>query len=243
MNNAQRVLAAVYVPLTIFIVIADNCFTGYNLVQYVKYVTIVTLYLAARWVNKIGTEQYLMSLALFCVTVADLFLVFLPAITGFDYTVIGTAGFAAAYLCLIAANCKNCRIGAGEVISAVLVGGITLAVLASLPLLEMPAWKTAGVVCFAAILACMTWTSICTIFRKYYCIKVACLLAISGMLMFISDLAVAYVHFNLQYTAMYQPWMQNVVWAAYIPAWTLVAVVVCEENPYRKPCLQVFQEK
>ncbi len=238
MNNAQRVLLSVYLPLTVFILILDNFFTGYDLVQYVKYITVVTLYLAAQWVNKIGNEQQLMSLALLCVAIADLFLVLLPTITGFDYTVAGSAGFAAAYLCLIGANRKNYRIGVGEVISAILLVSISLAVLATLPLSEIPVWKLVGVLCFGVILNYMAWTSICTIFRRYYRIKIALLLAISAILMLVSDLAVAYVHFNLQYTALYQPWMQNVVWAAYIPAWTLLAVVISEDNPYRSNVLR-----
>lgn len=234
MNNAQRVLLAAYLPLTAFILIVDNLFTGFDMVQYTKYAVIFTLYLAACWVNKAVAEQSIMSLALFFVAVADFFLVFLPTITGCDYTIVGTVWFSLAYLCLIIANQKNFGIGWAEFLCAVLIGGITVAIFLLLPLEEISGWKLLGVICFAMILAYMTWTSVCTIFRKYYRFKVALLLAFSAMLMFISDLVVAYVHFNLQYTALYQPWMQNIVWAAYIPAWTLLTVVISEDNPCRR---------
>ena len=160
MNNAQRVLLSVYLPLTVFILILDNFYTGYDLVQYVKYITVVTLFLAAQWVEKVGHEQQLMCLALLCVAIADLFLVLLPTLTGFDYTVAGSAGFAAAYLCLIGANGKNFRIGLGEIIRAILVGSTSLAVLATLPRLEMLSCKLVGVLCFGVILDYRTWRTI-----------------------------------------------------------------------------------
>lgn len=231
MNNAQRVLLAVYLPLTAFILVVDNLFTGFDMVQYTKYAVMVTLFLAASWVDKAIAEQSLMSLALLFVAAADFFLVFLPTITGLDYSIVGAIGFSLAYLCLIIANQKNFGLGLAEVLCAVLIVGISVAVFMLLPLEGISGWMLLGVICFAMILAYMTWTSICTIFRKYYRLKVALLLAVSAMLMFISDLSVAYVHFNLQYTALYQPWMQNLVWAAYIPAWALLAVVVSEDNP------------
>lgn len=234
MNNAQRVLLAVYLPLTLFILIMDNLFTGFDMVQYAKYAVIVTLFLAACWVDKAAAEQNMMTRAILLVTAADFFLVLLPTITGLDYTVIGAAGFSLAYICIIIANQKNFRLGLAEIMCAILVGGISLTVFLLLPLEEISRWRLIGVICFAMILAYMTWTSICTIFRRYYRLKVALILAFSAMLMFVSDLAVAYVHFNLHYTALYQPWMQNLVWAAYIPAWTLLAVVVSEDNPYHR---------
>ncbi|HCF50729.1 MAG TPA: hypothetical protein DER60_10625 [Syntrophomonas sp.] len=243
MNNTQRVFLAVYLPATIFILMLDNMFTGANIVQYVKYSTMITLFLAARSVKKDGPEQQLMSMALLFVVIADFFLVFLPTITYSDFTAFGTAAFAAAYLCLIFATQKNFSLGRADIIMALMVGGISILAFLTMEMEEIQGAMLLGVIAFGVVLAYMTWTSICTIFRKYYRLKVAGLLALAGILMFISDLAVAYVHFNLAYTVFYQPWMQNIVWASYIPAWTLIALVISEDDPYRMAALKYFRTK
>lgn len=233
LNNTQRVFLAVYIPTTLLILILDNLFTGYSVVQYVKYSTIITLFLAASYVKKYAPEQRLMCIALLFVVIADFFLGFLPTLTGIKFPSFGTAAFALAYICLIIANQKNFKLGRAEIITALLVGGISILVFYSLELEGLQGVTPLGLISFGVILAYMAWTLICTVFRNYYRLKVCYLLALAGILMFISDVAVAYVHFNLAYTALYQPWMQNIVWAFYIPAWTIIALVISEEYPYR----------
>ncbi|NLX87847.1 MAG: hypothetical protein GXZ09_00335 [Syntrophomonadaceae bacterium] len=233
LNNAQRVFLAVYMPAAVLILVLDNLFTGESVVQYVKYSTMVTLFLAAAYVKKSAPEQRLMSIALLFVVIADFFLGFLPAITGCKFTAFGVGAFALAYICLIIANQKNFRLGRADIITALLIGGISMLAFYGLELGGLKGVTLLGLISFGVILTYMTWTMICTLFRHYYRLKVCYCLALAGILMYISDLAVAYVHFNLAYTALYQPWMQNLAWAFYIPAWTIIALVISEEDPYR----------
>ena len=103
LNNAQG-FSAVYMPAAVLILVLDNLFTGESVVQYVKYSTMVTLFLAAAC-KKIGSG-----------TAADehrpavrgqqIFPGIPPAITGCKFTAFGGC-FALAYICLIIANQKT----------------------------------------------------------------------------------------------------------------------------------------
>ena len=77
-----------------------------------------------------------------------------------------------------------------------------------------------GVLIFGVVLCYMTWTSICTIFRKYFNRRIAILIAISGILMFICDIGVAYSLFHPFYSTVYIPVLKNIIWMAYILGWT-----------------------
>lgn len=102
MNNTQRVLLSIYLPITFLILILDNVFPGVNIVWYIKYTIIITLFLSAASMKKKFKEQNIMTLSLFFVVLADFFLVYSLTLKNIKINLLpfGIAGFMLAYLCL-----------------------------------------------------------------------------------------------------------------------------------------------
>ena len=231
MNNTQRILLVIYLPITLLILILDNIYPKEDIVLYLKYTIMITLFLSATTMQKKFREQKVMALSLFFLVVADFFLVFINTIDNFklNFSEFGVTGFLFAYICLIVAYQKNFKVGKDEVIIAILIGIIFLYVVISLqPYVK--GLMLIGTLIFWSVLCYMTWTSICTIFRRYFNLKSAWLIAISSSLMFICDIGVAFSRFHPLYSKIYVPWLSNVIWATYIPGWTLLVVIISEKN-------------
>ncbi|BCZ46807.1 hypothetical protein psyc5s11_28740 [Clostridium gelidum] len=231
MNNTQRILLVIYLPITLLILILDNIYPKENMVLYLKYTIMITLFLSAITMQKKIREQKIMALSFFFLVVADFFLVFINTIDNLklNFSALGVIGFLFAYICLIVAYQKNFKVGKEEIIVAIPIGIIFIYVFISL----QPYVKGGmfiGALIFLIVLCYMTWTSICTIFRGYFTKKSALLIAISGILMFICDIGVAFSRFHSIYSKMYVPWLANIIWTTYIPGWTLLVVVICEKN-------------
>jgi hypothetical protein len=173
-----------------------------------------------------------MALSFFFVVIADFFLVFSNTIDKIkmNLTPFGMAGFICAYICLIVAYQKNFgRAKKAEIISAIFIIIISIVVGMQLFGYIKGAIKI-GAIVFALVLCYMAWTSICTIFRKYFNKKIAIIIAISGVLMFICDVGVAYSLFHPYYSRVYIPLLKNIIWMAYIIGWTLLDVVISEDK-------------
>lgn len=234
MNNAQRVLLAVYLPFTILILVFDNLYPAADVVQYVKYAVMTTLFLAVLVMQKRCREQRLLALAFFFMDIADFFSVFSTTLHSIPWNLkpLGAVGFLLAYLCLIYVYHKHFRIRWAEVIAAVPIVAVCSTALFQLgQYVGGPVWTGAAI--FIAVLGWMTWSGICTIFRHYYSTKASCLIAISATLMLVSDLAVGTAFFAPQYSETLIPWLKNIIWGTYIPAWLILAAVVSEKSPLK----------
>jgi len=234
MNNTQRILLVIYIPLTFLIILLHNICPKEDMVIYLKYTIMISLFLSAIVMKKKFHEQKLMALSLFFLVVADFFLVFVSTIdrVKMDLSTFGATGFLFAYLCLILAFQKNFKVGKAEIITAVIIIIIFIYVIISL----QPYVKgviLGGSLIFGGVLCYMTWTSICTIFRKYFNPKITWIIALSGILMFICDVGVAFSRFHPLYSNIYVPWLANLIWATYIPGWALLGVIISEENLIR----------
>lgn len=231
MNNTQRVLLSIYLPITFLILVLDNVFPGIDIVWYLKYTIIITLFLSALTIRKKFREQNIMALSLFFVVAADFFLVYSLTLKNLKINLIpfGITGFLLAYLCLIVAYQKNFRVEKEEFITAVFI--IVIFLLVSLHLIpHIKGVMLIETLIFWFVLCYMTWTSICTIFRKYYNAKIARLIALSSILMFICDIGVAYGLFYPVYSEFLITLVKNIVWAAYILGWTFLTIIISEEN-------------
>ena len=80
MNRVQRIILMFYLPLTLLILLLDRLYPGENLVSYVKYSVVVSMFLWAAVLHKKYPEQGQLSLALFFTAAADFFLVYLNTI-------------------------------------------------------------------------------------------------------------------------------------------------------------------
>jgi hypothetical protein len=232
MNNAQRSLFAIFIPMTILIVYFDNVFPQEKIVNYVRYAIMISLCLVAVSVKKKFKEQKLMAIAFIFLVIADFFLVFSTTIDilKIDIAQFGISGFAVAYICLIIAYNKNAyKIKLVEVVVAIPIVGIFIFVFNTL-ICYINGIMKIGAIAFALILCYMLLTSICTLFRDYFNKKIAIIIAISGILMFICDVGVAYSLFHPFYSTVYNPLLKNIVWISYIIGWTLLDVVICEET-------------
>ncbi|KAF1084963.1 YhhN-like protein [Sporotomaculum syntrophicum] len=233
MSVLQKKLLYTFLILTVLIVTLDNIFPGNLQNNYIKYAVVLALFMVTLRLKKRYTEQILMNIAVFLIAAADFFLVFcntIPAI-GHELDYIGVLGFLLAYSVLIPAFNKNFSPGWGEVLAAVPV--IALFIPNCLILMPYVSGITAyGAVIFSLVLCCMTWTAICTIFRRYYTPAVARRIALAGFLMLVCDLGVAHSFLNPVFAGRFVPWLANIIWAAYVPAWTLIVLTIAEEKLY-----------
>jgi hypothetical protein len=221
----------VFLPITLLILLLDHLYPAHDMVQYLKYTTIITLFIAVTSMEKQFWEQKIMAASFLFVVIADFFSVFLPT---FDYltidtSLLGSIGFLIAYLLLIVAYQKKFKLDRAETISGILVIVVFLYVFITL-LPFIHGVTLLGALVFGVVLCYMTWSAICTVFRHHYNFKTACLIAISGLLMFISDIGVAFSVFHPCYAGIHVAWLKNIVWAGYIPGWTVLAVVISEKN-------------
>lgn len=230
-NNAQKSLLAVYLPMTGLILAFDRLYAGEDAVQYVKYALMISLSLSVWIVQKAFREQRLMSLSFVFLVVADFFLVFSETLhnLGADVTPFGIAGFLLAYLCLIGAYRKKFRLSRPSLLSAVPVFLVFGCVFVSLRT-YVGGVMLADTLVFGIVLCVMTWTAVCTMFSGYYRKSVSKWIALSGVLMFICDMAVAFSLFHPDFAGAHTPWLNNVIWGAYVPGWTLLAVVINEKD-------------
>lgn len=228
MNSTQKRLLIIYFPLTILVLILDHIYPDAKMILRLKYAIMVTLFLSSVIVSKKFLEQKIMALSLFFLVIGDFFLVFYYTLDfKIDLSSIGAAGFLCAYICLIIAYQKNFKIGIKEIIAGILMLAILLYIFFSLSPYVHGAILAGGVI-FSLVLSYMTWTGICTLFRSYFTKKVSKLIAISSILMFICDMGVAFSRFYPIHSKSFMPWLQNIIWAAYIPGWTLLVVVIAD---------------
>lgn len=231
MNNMQKSLLVIYLPLTFVILTFDNIYPNENFILYLKYIVMITLFLSSMIIKKKFHDQKIMALAFFFLVIADFFLVFFNTLNNFkiDLTPLGVVGFLCAYICLIIAYQENFKIGKNEILAGLPMIIVFLCVFFSLkPYIN--GFMFIGSLIFFIVLCYMTWTGICTLFRNYYTFKISKLIAVSSVLMFICDVGVAFSFFHPAYSNEFMPWLQNIIWAAYIPGWTLLAVIINDDN-------------
>lgn len=238
MNIIQKILITIYIPLTLLIIIYDNIFPQEIMVNYLRYFIIGTLMLVALISIKEYPEhpkkKYL-SRSLIFVFIADFFLVFSKTIDFIEYNLnfLGLLGFMLAYICLIRMYKTKSKNKVKDLISSTpVIVAFALTVMELKPYLEGVLFI--GSLIFAIVIYYMLWTSICTLNRDYYSKKVSYLIATSGILMVICDMGVAFSMFHPNYAIIYSPLLKNIIWGAYIPAWTIVVVIINEKNLYKR---------
>lgn len=231
MNNSQRTLLSLYIPITVLILIFDWIYPKAEMVDYIRYIAIIALALSTLVVKKHTLEQKTMSFSFFFVVISDYFLVFSKTIDGIGKSLapFGIIGFTLAYICLITSYHKNFKVGKAEIMTAVPIAAISGAVYINL--LDFMTQSIAIVAfVFGIVLSFMTWNAVNTLFRSYYRKKVSAVIAISGIMMYICDIGVAFSLFHPYYSSVYVPLYVNIVWGAYALGWTLLAVVINEEE-------------
>ncbi|MGI6712517.1 MAG: lysoplasmalogenase family protein [Bacillota bacterium] len=228
MNNTQRILLVVYLPLTVLILIFQMLYQKGDPALYLMFAVRVTMFLSVVVMLKRIKEQILIMLAFLFTIVSDYYFVYARTLDQpiANRELYGMLGFIAAYLCLIAAFNKNFKIGKAELITLFPFVGIYTCVFLSLQQYAKgfmyPAAIITGIIlCFAGM------TMVSTLFRGYFSKKLAWMIALAGCMMFISDMFVAYSIFHPDFKE-FILWKENLIWGTYVPAWTFLMIVVAE---------------
>ncbi|MFZ5652171.1 MAG: lysoplasmalogenase family protein [Bacillota bacterium] len=232
MNIRQRIILAVSLSLTAGILTLDNLFPGEKAVNYVKFTTVFFLFAVALFSFKQYREKVLLNIAVFFAMVGDFFLdilnVNMPSMYG-RAAIYGAMAFFLAYLTLIAAFIKGR--GAGRwgllALAPVLAPAVPVFLMIRPHIWPQLYW---GAVIFAFVLCFMAWAALCTMFRGYYSPGAARRLALAGYLILVSDSGVALAQFHPAFAGHFTPWLENIIWGTYIPAWTLVVVSIAGDD-------------
>lgn len=235
MNSEQNFILKIYLFLTAVIIVLDNILPNHFAVNYFKFTVVLTLFPVALLVGKSFREQWILVFAVFLMVLGDFFLTLcaaLPEPTE-DAGILGVISFLMSYLSLLGVFLKGCKKCPEQYLALIPVLALLLpACWAVLP--HVAARLLPGALIFALALGYMSWAAIGTLFSDYYSPAVSLRFALAGCLILISDIGVANRLFNPEYGQHFVWWLQNIVWGAYIPAWTLIVINVADERLLRR---------
>jgi len=225
-------LLKVYLPLASVIILLDQLFPGRVAVNYFKFVAVLTLFPAALHTGKWYREQAILTFAILFMVVGDFFLNLcsaIPVLAG-DVRIFGVLSFILAYLSLLAVFVKGrIKPGPWKYLTLVPVLAVLLPAVVNITPHVGGELKT-GAFIFALVLGLMAWAAVFTLFRNYYSGPASFRFALAGCLMLISDIGVAYNVFSPDYSSIVVPWLQNIIWGTYVPAWALIAVSTADDR-------------
>lgn len=230
MNNAQRSMIALYVPLTLLILWFRFLYENQDPALYLMFGVRLTMLLVVFCIVKKFREQKIIALAVFFTVVSDYFFVYAKT---FDHemanrNLFGLIGFVSVYIVLIVAFHRNFKWSIRELLALIPFFGVfTYVFIVLQPYVKgfmYPAALTCGfVLCFAA------WTMVCTMFRRYFTKKVAWMIAVAGILLFSGDMFVAFSIFHPDFMQ-FILWKEIIIWATYMPGWLLLLLVAADER-------------
>lgn len=254
MNKLQRTLLAVYLLLTLLIIMLDRSFPDSLAIRIFKFGTVCSLLVSARLIPKDYWEQRILTLALWFAVGGDFFLGFGPSIQllGSLPVPLGMLSYALAYLLLSQVFARH-ALGKNsltptpvpafrpsypkfELLTALGIMAVFIPVFLSLaPFFHGIMFS--GALLFGLVLCCMAWKALSTLVKGYFNPRASRLIATAGVLIFASDLAVAFSLFHPEFSGSFIPWLENAIWGTFIPAWTLILLLIAEpdllnsENP------------
>lgn len=211
----------------------DPTSPSFEKIQYVRYATVLSLFLAVMILPKRYPEQKNMVPAFFFMALGDFFLVFIYTIEQIhlDLSWVGILSFMTGYLFLIKAYRKK-TISTGKNLAA-LVPFLTASILIGWHLHPYMQGPVTGLgIVFMTVLCTMSWQAATTLFTHHFSKKSAIMISASGALMFLCDAGIAFSLFHPYYSTVYIAWLKNIVWTAYLSGWTLAAMVIAEDHLY-----------
>lgn len=236
MNKSQKLLLYVYLTLTFIVILLDRFYPAYDFVACIKFAIMFSLFLSTIIKRNKSSEQRLMSLTFIFVIMGDFFLALPSHITHINHNIIpyGGFGFLLAYIILSYVYHKNFRIKFPELFVGILILIIDFTIgKIFLPFISDPIILVLDII-FLCVISYMLWNAVSTNFRNYYTKKVAYIITISAILMFICDIGVGLQFFHPYFNHDYNILLNNIIWLAYIPGWTLLALVIYEDHLLQK---------
>lgn len=232
MKNSERILLAVYLTLTLVIILFDIKYQDSDPALYVTFAVRVSMFITVLAIRKRYLEQKLIALAFAFTVISDYYFIF---VNTFDKNIpnsqlFGMIGFIGAYLCLIITFSRNFGIGKSELMTIIPFSVIFALLFLSLQQYAEGLMYPAGIV-LGIILCIFGMTMVSTLYRGYFSRKAAWLIAIAGCMMFFSDLFVALALYHPDFKA-FMLWREVVVVYTYVPAWTLLLLIASEDDLY-----------
>lgn len=228
MNRIQRMVLSAFLTLTVMELLLVYIYDTSDLVRWVQFAGTVLLFMIAAMVKKEYREQRILVFGFLFSAIGDFFMILLPVIMkDADANLIGIVCFLLSYLFIIWAFNRNFRIKLSDGLLALPFIAAVVYYFATM-LIYIEGMMIIAVLLFSITIAIMAWTSVCTLVRGYFTKRVAIIAAIAATALFISDMGVAYALF-------YPPLKGSVllemfIRGTYVPAWTLLLVVVCDNH-------------
>lgn len=230
MSKVQKRLLSIYLLLTITVLILDHLCPSSILVRIFKNLIILSLFVISLLTKKRFPIQILFTYAILFAATGD----FLFAVSmNNEYLLHGLFAFFLAYILLILAFRRRLLPNKYELFFAlpiaVLTGSYYFYLLPHIPP-ELRLFTPLS----AVGLALVCWCGICAVLQKIYAGRPALICAAAGCLVLISDSAISAGVFLPRYENYFDPWLFNIIWGTFIPAWTLIAMISTEKDLYRK---------
>lgn len=230
MKRSTRILTVVFLVLTLMILQFHSLYGIEAPTLFLRFGVRIALLLAtAVGVNK-HKEQKILVLAFLLTVVSDYFFVYLKAVDPdmVNRKLFGMIGFIAVYLVLIVAFQRNFRIGKAEIITALPFVGSFLGVMIALRQYMTGLYLIFAVI-LGAVLVYAGMTMVATLYRGFFNRRTAWLIALSGCILFISDIIVAYSMFHPEYNN-FILWKDNTIWLTYMIGWLMLLFVAVEDR-------------
>lgn len=228
MNLYQKLLLAVFIPVTLVIITLDYIFPSQFFVDIIKFATMTALLLASLYVKKRYNEQLLLLLSLLLAVSGDLLFVLLKDLLAFSLP-IGVSFFTISYISLIAVFSKAKFHDPLMLLTAVPVLSLVLPV-AYVSYNKVDDRILPFGIIFIVVLSFMTWSAVKTLFGRYYSAGSAKLMAAAGFMILICDCSVILSLFGPEGFQYFKTVLKSIIWGAWIPAWTLIAVLIGEDK-------------
>ncbi len=233
LNETQKKLAVGYGAATLSVLLIHAVYQGGPPSLILTFTTRLTMVAAAFMLKTKLREKRLLRTAFLFTLVSDFFFIFLKLFARDmpNRTLYGMLGFIIAYLFLILTFIRTIKWSVKALAAFVPFGLIFLLLILNLRQFAAGMMYPAGIG-IGVILSITGMVTVSTLFSGYFTRKAAWFIALAGSLMFFSDLFVAYSIYDPAF-APFMLWKENMIWGTYVPAWTLLLLLLAEDNPYQ----------
>ncbi len=234
MNRIQLFLAILYGLLTLLILLCHLIF-GKGWPSLVLCFSIrFSMVVAAFLLPSALRERRRLRMAFLFTLVADFFFELMrlldPAMPHRE--LYGMMGFLLAYFFLTESFSSQLRVTKREILTLIPFFSVFLLLFRSLSRYARGPMVGGGIA-IGLMLSLTAMATVSTLYRGYFSEAAARLIAVAGSLMFCSDLLVAGSIYHPDFKA-FRVWKENLIWGTYVPAWTLLLLLLAEDRPYGK---------
>ncbi len=230
MKNTGRIVLSTCFILTVMIVFYDYLFQGTAPSQLLKFGARVVMFFVAFFAKKRYGIQKVLAVAFFMTVVADFFFQAAPALALPipDYDIYGIVSFVVAYLLLIMAFRKKAKMRKKDIFLLLPYALVFLVIIVQLkPYMDQ--WFFYASVLLGVILSYASMTMMATVYRGYFWREIGWAIGLSGLVLFVSDVFVAYSMFHPMYKG-FVFWQEVVIWSTYMFGWGILLVLTVDED-------------